>query len=74
MPVEKVTAVDQLRLSITQTNYSVSKAKRIGYFIPEVKGVYPFRVRFKDLGYPGFSNANYPGIGLAIIGSSFYVL
>jgi hypothetical protein len=74
MPVQKVTTLEQFNASITQTEYSKASLKRIGTTIAEVRGVYPFKVRFQDLGYPGFSNNNLPGIGLQIIGFSNYIL
>jgi hypothetical protein len=74
MPVQKVTTLEQFNSSIIQTEYSKASLKRIGTTLAEVQGVYPFKVRFKDLGYPGFSSSNVPGIGIAIIGSTFYIL
>lgn len=74
MPVEKVTTLEQFNASVVQTKYSKASVKRIGSYTAEVRGVYPFKVRFKDLGYPGFSGSNIPPIGIAIIGSTFYIL
>jgi hypothetical protein len=74
MPVQKVTTLEQFNSSISQIEYSKASLKRIGTTLAEVQGVYPFKVRFQDLGYPGFSNNNIPGIGLAVIGSTFYIL
>ncbi len=74
MPVEKVTTLEQFNASVVQTKYSKASVKRIGSYTAEVRGVYPFKVRFKDLGYPGFSTNTLPGIGLAVIGSTFYIL
>ena len=74
MPVQKVTTLEQFNASVSQTEYPKASLKSIGVTLSEVKGVYPFKVRFKDLGYPGFSNNNIPGIGLAVIGSTFYIL
>jgi hypothetical protein len=64
MPVKNVTTLDKLKVSVTPTSQSYSS----------IKGIYPFRVSFKTLPYPGFSNSNVPGIGLAVIGSTFYIL
>jgi hypothetical protein len=74
MPVEKVTTLDRIKVSVTPKQYSKVNIRTIGTILPEVEGVYPFRVRFKDLGYPGISGNNAPGIGLAIIGSTFLIL
>ena len=74
MPVQKVTTLEQFNSSVSQTEYSKASLTTVGVTLAEVKGVYPFKVRFKDLGYPGFSNNNIPGIGLAVIGSTFYIL
>jgi hypothetical protein len=74
MPVEKVTTLDRIKVSVTPKQYSKVNIRTIGTITPEIEGVYPFRVRFKDLGYPGISGNNAPGIGLAIIGSTFLIL
>jgi hypothetical protein len=74
MPVEKVTTLDRIKVSVTPKQYSKVNIRTIGTITPEIEGVYPFRVRFKDLGYPGFSTNTTPGIGIAVIGSTFYIL
>ena len=74
MPVEKVTTLEIAKVDIKPTEYTKVNIKRIGTTVSEVIGVYPFRVRFKDLGYPGFSPNNIPPIGIAVIGSTFYIL
>jgi hypothetical protein len=74
MPVENITTLEISKVSIKPTEYTKVNIKRIGTTLAEVQGVYPFRVRFKDLGYPGFSSNNTPGIGIAVIGSTFYIL
>lgn len=74
MPVEKVTTLERFDASIVQTKYSKASIKKIGSTTAEIRGVYPFKIRFKDLGYPGFSGSNFPPIGIAVIGSTFYIL
>lgn len=74
MPVQKVTTLEQFNSSVSQTEYPQASLKRIGTTLAEVQGVYPFKVRFQDLGYPGFSTNTTPGIGIAVIGSTFYIL
>ena len=74
MPVEKVTTLEVIKVSVKPTEYTDVNITRIGTTLAEVQGIYPFRVRFKDLGYPGFSPNTTPGIGLAIIGSTFLIL
>jgi hypothetical protein len=74
MPVEKVTTLEKFNASVVQTKYSKASVKKIGSATAEIRGVYPFKVRFRDLGYPGYSSSNVPGIGIAIIGSTFYIL
>jgi hypothetical protein len=74
MPVENITTLEISKVSIKPTEYTKVNIKRIGTTLAEVQGVYPFRVRFKDLGYPGFSSNTTPGIGIAVIGSTFYIL
>jgi hypothetical protein len=74
MPVEKVTTLEVVKVSVKPTEYTDINITRIGTTLAEVQGVYPFKVRFKDIGYPGFSSNNTPGIGIAVIGSTFYIL
>jgi hypothetical protein len=74
MPVEQVTTLEVVKVSVKPTEYTDINITRIGTTLAEVQGVYPFKVRFKDLGYPGFSSNNTPGIGIAVIGSTFYIL
>jgi hypothetical protein len=74
MPVEKVTTLEIVKVSVKPTEYTDINITRIGTTLAEVQGVYPFKVRFKDIGYPGFSTNTTPGIGIAVIGSTFYIL
>jgi hypothetical protein len=74
MPVEKVITLEQFKVFVKPKDYAKVSLRRLGTFTPEVEGIYPFRVRFKDLGYPGISSGNAPAIGLAIIGSTFLIL
>ena len=71
MPVAKVTDLEGRRAFVKETNYSKAKVTRIGSYVAEVKGVYPFRVRFKNI---GVSQPPSQGIGVAVIGSSFIIL
>jgi hypothetical protein len=64
MPVKNVTLIDRLTVSVTPTRQSYLS----------IKGIYPFRVSFKTLPYSGLSTNNAPGIGVAVIGSTFYIL
>jgi hypothetical protein len=64
MPVKSVAVLDKLNVLVTPTKQSYAS----------IKAIYPFRVSFKSLPYPGFSNSNIPGIGIAVIGSTFYIL
>jgi hypothetical protein len=74
MPVEKITTLEICKVSVKPTEYTNVNITRIGTTLAEVQGVYPFKVRFKDIGYPGFSSGSPPGIGIAVIGSTFYIL
>ena len=74
MPVEKVITLEQFKVFVKPKDYANVSLRRLGTFTPEIEGIYPFRVRFKDLGYPGISSGNAPAIGLAIIGSTFLIL
>jgi hypothetical protein len=38
-----------------------------------IKGVYPFRVNFKSLGVPIGGSSSGAAIGIAVIGSTFYI-
>jgi hypothetical protein len=71
MPVARVKDVDGRRVFLNTINYSKAKASTIGSFTAEVNGVYPFRVRFKNI---GVSIPPSQGIGVAVIGSSFIIL
>ena len=52
----------------------VKKIVTIDTFKTSIQGVYPFRVRFQNLSYPGFSSNTVAPIGLAVIGSTFLIL
>lgn len=71
MPVARITDIQSRRAFITQTNYFKSKPKTIGSFTAEAKGIYPFRVRFENI---GVSIPPSQGIGVAVIGSTFIIL
>lgn len=71
MPVARITDIQSRRAFITQTNYFKSKPKTIGSFTAEAKGIYPFRVRFENI---GVSIPPSQGIGIAVIGSTFIIL
>jgi hypothetical protein len=64
MPVKSIVTIDKFKTSVNPKRQAYSS----------VKGVYPFRVRFESLNYPGFSSNTVPSIGLAVIGSTFYIL
>jgi hypothetical protein len=64
MPVKSIVTIDKFKTSVSPKKQAYSS----------VKGIYPFKVRFKNLSYPGFSSNTVPGIGLAVIGSTFYIL
>ena len=74
MPVQQITTLEIAKVSVKPTEYTNVNITRIGTTLAEVQGLYPFKVRFKDIGYPGFAANNSPGIGLAVIGSTFYIL
>ena len=64
MPVKSIVTVDKIKTSISPKQQAYSS----------VKGVYPFKIRFESLNYPGFSSNTVASIGLAVIGSTFYIL
>ena len=71
MPVARITDLEPRRAFVTQTNYSKARVSKIGSYVAEVKGVYPFRVRFENI---GVSVPPSQGIGVAVIGSTFIIL
>ena len=74
MAVESVVTLDRFKSFVSPTKYVNASVKTLGSNTAEIRAVYPFRVRFKDLGYPGYSSSNVPPIGIAVIGSTFYIL
>lgn len=71
MPVAKVKDVDSRRVFLNTVNYSKAKVSTLGSFTAQVEGVYPFRVRFKNI---GVSVPPSQGIGIAVVGSTFIIL
>ena len=49
---------------------SIYGSKRISL----VEEVLPFRIKFTNIGIPGYGPNNVPGIGLQVIGYSNYIL
>ena len=54
MPVEKITTLEIAKVSVKPTEYTKVNITRIGTTLAEVQGIYPFKVRFRDIGYPWF--------------------
>jgi len=71
MPVAKVKDIQARRVFLNTVNYSKSRASSIGSYTADIKGVYPFRVRFENI---GVSIPPSQGIGIAVIGTSFIIL
>lgn len=71
MPVARIENIEDRRIFTTTVNYPKARASKIGSFTAEVKGVYPFRVRFQNI---GVSQPPSQGIGVAVIGSTFIIL
>lgn len=71
MPVARVKNVQGRRVFLDTVNYSKAKASTLGSFTAEIRGVYPFRVRFENI---GVSVPPSQGIGVAVIGSTFIIL
>ncbi len=71
MPVARVKNVQGRRVLLNTVNYSKAKASTLGSFTAEIRGVYPFRVRFENI---GVSVPPSQGIGVAVIGSTFIIL
>lgn len=58
---------------IENSNYSVAKVKEVkprSY----INQVIPFRIKFTNIGVPGYGPNNVPGIGIQVIGYSNYIL
>jgi len=74
MAFRNFTELETRRVFIDQKEYSKTNVRRIGTTVSEVNSILPFRVRFTNLEF-GVSAANStPGIGIMIIGSTFYIL
>jgi hypothetical protein len=71
MPVAKIEDIQGRRVFVKETNYAKAKPSKIGSYVAEVKGIYPFRVRFENI---GVSIPASQGIGVAVIGSTFIIL
>jgi hypothetical protein len=71
MPVAKVKDIQSRRVFVNTVNYSKSKISNIGSYTADIKGIYPFRVRFENI---GVSIPPSQGIGVAVIGSTFIIL
>lgn len=44
------------------------------FYISKINDVLPFRIRFTNIGIPGYGPGNVPPIGIAIIGLNNYIL
>lgn len=73
-PLSELNELEEHFIKIEQTSYSTEKIKYVGYFLPELEAVLPFRVAFKTLGIPGYSPLNPAPIGIAVIGVNNYIL
>jgi len=48
--------------------------KQVAITASQIKNILPFRVRFTNLNFGASSANSSPGIGVMVIGSSFYIL
>jgi hypothetical protein len=48
--------------------------KNATYSEVRINDIIPFRVRFTNIGIPGYGSGNVPGIGIQVIGFSNYIL
>lgn len=66
--------VQETRLvSIKTDNFFRSKISESNY-VAKVEYSVPFRVKFINIGVPGYSSSNVPPIGIAVIGLNNYIL
>lgn len=74
MPFSVVEELQRHSVKINRIEYSTEKIRDVGYLVPELRSILPFRVAFKDLGVSGYSPSNPAPIGIAIIGFNNYIL
>lgn len=65
---------DYKTVSIKNKNYSRSRVIYDKPFTSVIEDTLPFRVKFINIGIPGYSPSNVPPIGIAIIGVNNYIL
>jgi len=63
--------IDEHQVELNPVSYAKSTIKSIGFSTPTINGIYPFRVRFENI---GVSIPPSQGIGVAVIGTSFIIL
>lgn len=70
-----ISNVRDYRISdIESKNYSRSKIVYRKPFTSVIEDTIPFRIKFINIGIPGYSPTNVPPIGIAIIGVNNYIL
>jgi len=63
--------IDEHQVGLDAVSYPRSTVKSVGFSTPKISGIYPFRIRFENI---GISIPPSQGIGVAVIGSTFIIL
>ena len=59
--------------TIKSSNFSIFDIKKSRQ-VTAIEPVVPFRIKFVNVGIPGYSPSNVPPIGIAVIGVNNYIL
>ena len=70
--VKIVESLNKLK-SLKSSNYSIFDIKKTKQ-VTAIESVLPFRIKFVNVGIPGYSANNPAPIGIAIIGFTNYIL
>lgn len=65
---------DKKLISIKTSDSYISKIQKPRYGSVKINEVLPFRIKFINIGIPGYSASNVPPIGIAIVGLNNYIL
>ena len=59
--------------TLKSSNFSIFSIKKSNK-VTVIQPVIPFRIKFVNVGIPGYSPSNVPPIGIAVIGINNYIL
>jgi len=63
-----------VRRSFTELETRKVDVREVSVTASQIKNILPFRVRFTNLNFGASSANSSPAIGIAVIGSTFYIL